>query len=193
MIGYVYFLESDNGLIKIGKSANLEKRIINLARGNAAKLNLVGYLEDDIEKTDSLEVSLHKRFQYLRSHGEWFEFTDVIKKYISNHCITDCAVINRALWVAYHEPEEFVLNGVKKSREFNKKRSGKRDVDARETFRFIADHPGSTTRDISRYLKCTEGYARAILNDLLTRFVVNKETGTGRSLIYFTTVEEYNA
>ena len=68
--GMVYFIEAPStGLVKIGKTTDLEERFKSLCTMSPTPLRLLkvipGY--SDEEKT------LHKRFKEYRRHGEWFE------------------------------------------------------------------------------------------------------------------------
>lgn len=68
---HVYFIEAENGLIKIGYSANVALRLRALLTTSAAPLKLLGWLPGDTQT----ERDLHDRFAYSRSHGEWFRRT----------------------------------------------------------------------------------------------------------------------
>lgn len=77
--GYIYFLKADNGLTKIGKAINLDKRLDHFT----AKLPYQLVLAHSIKSNDytGLELELHKKFEHLRKRGEWFDLTDMhIKK-----------------------------------------------------------------------------------------------------------------
>ena len=79
---YIYVIKSHNNLIKIGITSNLHKRITALKNMNACKLEL-------IYKTvgsNSLERSIHKKFEKYRSHGEWFKSYNGILEDIKIHC-----------------------------------------------------------------------------------------------------------
>lgn len=65
----VYFIQAENGLIKIGcvRSATLEKRYRTIGLNSPVPIALLGVIfEDDQDR------SYHKQFAHLRHHGEWF-------------------------------------------------------------------------------------------------------------------------
>ena len=71
--GFVYFIKSDNGLVKIGKSAHPERRLRELKTGAASKLKLVETIYS--EDVSGLEKRLHLRYKRRRKNGEWFELS----------------------------------------------------------------------------------------------------------------------
>lgn len=82
----VYFLENfDTGLIKIGKSTNLNQRKQAISRNIGAEIICVGAIPGG----HLLENTLHKDLQVFRKEGEWFEphklviqtITDLIAEY----------------------------------------------------------------------------------------------------------------
>ncbi len=58
------------GMLKIGRSADVERRIKALQTGAGAALSIVAILDGDHE------AALHARFAGMRRHGEWFEDAD---------------------------------------------------------------------------------------------------------------------
>lgn len=65
----VYFIQQGNdGPIKIGYAADVEKRLATLQVGNPTPLNLLGVHKG----TMKTEKELHKRFAEHRLSGEWF-------------------------------------------------------------------------------------------------------------------------
>lgn len=73
-----YFIQADNGLIKIGRSVDPKARIASMRTSSPAALKLLGFLNRDIEG------ELHKRFSDLRQHGEWFRPLKELRDYIEN-------------------------------------------------------------------------------------------------------------
>ena len=68
--GVIYILKADNGLYKIGKTSNPDKRLPRLAIQLPYQITVVRTIwTDDI---DGLESGLHHRFADKRAHGEWF-------------------------------------------------------------------------------------------------------------------------
>jgi len=72
----VYFIAEDesgdyeNLRIKIGMSKDIMKRIGQLQTGSPYVLKLMGWIKSGDDK--KLERRLHKKYQYAKSHGEWF-------------------------------------------------------------------------------------------------------------------------
>lgn len=64
-----YFVACENeGLIKIGKTKHLKTRVSSLSTSSPSKLTLCFA----VLYRDDLEAVLHKKFESIRSHGEWF-------------------------------------------------------------------------------------------------------------------------
>ena len=83
MVGYVYFLRTDAGMVKIGRSTDPMRRITELARMNSSEVSLIG-LEDvaKVELSD-LERVLHYQFADYRVRGEWFNESADLVRYAS--------------------------------------------------------------------------------------------------------------
>lgn len=72
----VYFLRSSaSGLIKIGHSRNINKRLANLRTGSHESLELICQIPTG--RAVKLEKFLHAYFDSRRVRGEWFELTTV--------------------------------------------------------------------------------------------------------------------
>lgn len=66
----VYLVQAHpSGRVKIGYSANVDRRLRSLQTGSPEQLKLVSVL--DLDRAGENEI--HKRFMHLRVHGEWFE------------------------------------------------------------------------------------------------------------------------
>ena len=84
---YVYFMQGvDTGRIKIGISTN------PLARMRGLQLSEKVILLHVMEGGQTLEVELHRRFAYLRHHGEWFDPGGEIFEYIENAGISEIEI-----------------------------------------------------------------------------------------------------
>jgi hypothetical protein len=66
----VYFLQRQDGLIKIGRSVNVQKRIVAL-ECSAGPLVLLASIPGGVR----VEAKLHERFEEARKFGEWFQPT----------------------------------------------------------------------------------------------------------------------
>ena len=65
----VYFVAApDAGLIKIGKTGDMEKRLSALANGSPVPLELIC----TVQYHDDLERRIHRHLAEYRAHGEWF-------------------------------------------------------------------------------------------------------------------------
>ena len=87
---YVYFIKNeDNGLIKIGKTNNLNKRLKQIKRQfthlglMAPELTLIEYMET--EDSTKLEKIAHEKFKQYRAIGEWFSINELQIK----QCVID--------------------------------------------------------------------------------------------------------
>lgn len=97
---YVYFIKTrDNAqLIKIGKAADVQKRLGQLQTGNASQLKLMGTIECSSEmEALELERKLHEMFKDLRVRGEWFRCSQNLRNFIRASCSKDKKSASRAL------------------------------------------------------------------------------------------------
>lgn len=70
----VYLIRAENGLIKIGKTIDVEQRFRSLNMSSPVDLELVHVF--DTLFGDELEESLHAAYDDKRVKGEWFNLTD---------------------------------------------------------------------------------------------------------------------
>lgn len=80
-VGWVYFAEA-GGMIKIGHSRRLAKRMQVLRSSNPAGATLLGV----IPGSASLEASVHSLFEDQRATGEWFADSPALRGYIAERC-----------------------------------------------------------------------------------------------------------
>lgn len=67
----VYFIRAgESGPVKIGVATDVGARLKELQCGNHLELTLLRTLEGD----RATEAALHRRYERLRSRGEWFAF-----------------------------------------------------------------------------------------------------------------------
>lgn len=65
----VYFVEAvGTGFVKVGRSKNIAERVATLRANNGALLRLLRWDKGGARE----ERALHGRYDYYRSHGEWF-------------------------------------------------------------------------------------------------------------------------
>jgi hypothetical protein len=79
---FIYFVESEHGLVKIGFSVSLRERFKKLQTCSSLPLKLLGLRRGTIEG----ERQLHKRFAAQRVRGEWFAATDEIRAAARGNC-----------------------------------------------------------------------------------------------------------
>jgi hypothetical protein len=73
-----YFVEAvGQGLVKIGKSTDVEKRIDGLQVASAFELRVLAVIDGDHER------AWHRRFHVCRTGGEWFHLTDELRAAIA--------------------------------------------------------------------------------------------------------------
>ena len=82
MTDYVYFIEADNGLVKIGKSKDVRKRLSALRGSSPVRLWLL-FSIDCGGRAHQTEIEFHKRFEAKRHHGEWYRLSTKDKKAIT--------------------------------------------------------------------------------------------------------------
>lgn len=82
----VYFIYSA-GLLKIGCTKDIERRMADLGNMGAAPSTLIAVLPGD----KSLEYRLHCLFKDDRRHGEWFYPSDEMKRFL--YCIDVAAKV----------------------------------------------------------------------------------------------------
>lgn len=72
--GYVYFLKADNGLVKIGRTKEMDERIKHLSVTLPYELELVHYIQSD--NHEWAESVFQRYYAGKRVRGEWFELAD---------------------------------------------------------------------------------------------------------------------
>jgi hypothetical protein len=77
MTGYVYFFESGDGLIKIGKANDVNARFNQLKTACPNGLNKLGHI--NVSDPYKLEKQLHRYFKKYRQSGEWFKLPGYLK------------------------------------------------------------------------------------------------------------------
>lgn len=78
---FVYFIGPRLGPIKIGKAADVKKRLSGLQTSCHEALIVFGVVKGDY----NLEKSLHQKFAKLRIRGEWFRRCQPLLSFISEH------------------------------------------------------------------------------------------------------------
>ena len=78
---YVYFVQNEDGYIKIGTTRHLKSRLVRMQIDNCMKIKLIGKIKGGRE----LESNLHRKFKPYRKRGEWFEGSPELLEYIANN------------------------------------------------------------------------------------------------------------
>lgn len=65
---FVYFIQADTGLIKIGVASNVKKRLGQLRGASPVPLTLLLA----VPAGAIFEYNMHHKFRQFRVHGEWF-------------------------------------------------------------------------------------------------------------------------
>jgi T5orf172 domain. len=81
MNGFVYLIEAENGIYKIGKAKDINKRLQPFSVRFPMKWSLVHYFAS--KDYSAAESSLHRRYASKRDVGEWFKLSKVDVDYIT--------------------------------------------------------------------------------------------------------------
>ena len=76
--GFVYVLEAENGLVKIGYSVTPEKRERISQTHSPVRVRMIAFWKADQDE----EFDLHRRFEDYREHGEWFRYVGEIAAWV---------------------------------------------------------------------------------------------------------------
>ena len=89
--GQVYFLLApDVRRVKIGRSIDIRRRLIEIRLLSPVMLELIGVVPGG----SAVETMYHQRWSHLRQHGEWFQATDELLDHL--HADNIVAAWNRA-------------------------------------------------------------------------------------------------
>lgn len=72
--GYVYLLEAENNIYKIGRSRDLKTRVLTIQMHSPVKVILLHRFQS--KNSIIAEETLHKKYAAKRKHGEWFDLND---------------------------------------------------------------------------------------------------------------------
>lgn len=79
--GKVYLIKDTNtGLVKIGRTTDVSKRLSSLQIGHPSHLQLLHTIDCSDYKQE--EAFLHSILRYFRTRGEWFRLSDDIIEWI---------------------------------------------------------------------------------------------------------------
>lgn len=78
--GYVYVLEAEDGLIKVGGTAKIIDRIKQLSK-NGKKLRLLASISATYNMY--LEKFLHIHLERFREYNEWYRNEDILERILS--------------------------------------------------------------------------------------------------------------
>ena len=74
MTGYVYIIENENGKVKIGKSTNPKRRVMNIQSQSGYSI-VNSHFSPPLYQYSELESYLHDIFKESRGIGEWFDIS----------------------------------------------------------------------------------------------------------------------
>jgi hypothetical protein len=74
----IYFVQENNGPIKIGYSRSPHTRICSIKTNSSSAISLLGVIKGTKEE----EKQLHSRFSHLRVRGEWFSPSEELLGFI---------------------------------------------------------------------------------------------------------------
>ncbi|WP_163836928.1 GIY-YIG nuclease family protein [Spartinivicinus ruber] len=78
-VSYIYFVQAgEDGLIKIGRTKDVQARMCSLNSASPVELKLLGVFK----AKDYMEKILHEEFAKYRVKGEWFKPVEEIKNFI---------------------------------------------------------------------------------------------------------------
>lgn len=81
---YLYFIEAvGTEYIKIGRSADPDRRLAQLSTGSPTELKIIGRLGGGAE----VEKELHAQFDHLRERGEWFKATPELTAFLTRSTV----------------------------------------------------------------------------------------------------------
>jgi hypothetical protein len=188
--GAIYFVKSENDLIKIGITNDLMARACELQRGSPVRINLDGYITVEIEKMQSIESDLHNKFDRHRRHGEWFDYVDEIKQYIKTNCNTECDFINDAISELFDTPREYHENrlcgGNLRNAVAVKNRRAEMESRAMKLLRVVQTAPGATSKEIAASFGCTKSLCISMLKLLESKNLIITEY-RGNKIFYYPT------
>lgn len=88
----VYFVRAgSDGLIKIGTTSDVEKRLAKMQTDSGVDLVLIGVLTGGQE----LERKLHEQFSLYRARGEWFFPHSEILTFVARNCTEQIVQFSR--------------------------------------------------------------------------------------------------
>ncbi len=71
--GFIYILRADNGLVKIGRTIDIQRRLNTFNSQLPYDLEVIKIIESD--DCSNLELEFHNQFADKRVRGEWFALT----------------------------------------------------------------------------------------------------------------------
>lgn len=78
LVGYLYFMRDQEGLIKIGRSVRPRERREQVCWDRGQEVELLGV----VYKGGELEQRVHELFDDLRVFGEWFRPSDNLTRFV---------------------------------------------------------------------------------------------------------------
>lgn len=188
-VGYIYFVKSENDLIKIGITNDLMSRVCELQTGSPTKVRLEGYIEVDINKMRSEEKRMHERFDEYRRHGEWFECVDEICKYVRDNCNIKCEFINHMISMLYESPRAYrkiaADDGNLRCATFTENRRAEMETNAMKLLSIVkSTGDGATSSELATEFKCTKNLCISMLKILESKNLITTQR-RGQKIVYY--------
>jgi len=106
LVGKVYTIVADTGLIKIGTTVDVLGRVVDLRGASPTKLELLSAFDGGYQ----VERLLHAKLKTHRHHGEWFnpdpKVLAALDRCLTAHGLYDLAKV-AVPWVVERGPEEW--------------------------------------------------------------------------------------
>lgn len=77
-MGFIYFIQADNGPIKIGMANDIDNRLRGLQTSSHHRLKLIHSEEHEGETIRQKEKYYHSIFEHYKVRGEWFYSEGII-------------------------------------------------------------------------------------------------------------------
>ena len=154
---YVYFVERFDGLVKIGTTKNLIRRMKELRR-KYGQMEFLGVIEGGYE----CEQHVHKLFKEARVEGEWFKRTRTLHTYIREVRQLPEDQDFRAVGICEEEEEQIIKVDRLRLQKVFENRVHPTSDDGRWTYKRLSEEVGMNRNilsDLNRGIRNTINYS----------------------------------
>lgn len=109
---FIYLIEAENGLVKIGKGQRVEDRVQSVRLHSPVRCRLIAAWAGDADD----ERALHEHFAGARAHGEWFRLEGGFGAYVESRRGLNVSHIPTWSDLSYERRGEFLKERVALSR-----------------------------------------------------------------------------